>query len=93
MRPDFPLDGATRDFLKRSGVRPGAGLVLSVEKFLEANLLIPGQFVVLHIRLGDGFRDTGNATDLLVKAVEACLDEVRHTQGDTSDCGDGRFSR
>lgn len=82
-RPDFPLDGAARDFLKRSGVRPGSDLGVLIERFLKANLLVPGRFAVLHIRLGDGSHDRTDASELLGTALKACLSEVRKAHNET----------
>jgi hypothetical protein len=82
-RPDFPLDGAARDFLKRSGVRPGSDLGVLIKEFLDANLLVPGQFAVLHFRLGDGSHERTDASELLVTTLRACLGEVRDSHNET----------
>lgn len=82
-RPSLPLDGATRDFLFRSGVRAGSGVTQAVEKFLVVNELVPRRFVALHIRAGDGFLERENYSDLLRQTLKECIHEVRRGHGES----------
>lgn len=82
-RPALPLDGAARDFLKMSGVRPGLEVALSMDRFLSENRLTAGEFVALHIRLGDAVRETRSSSQQLTDALRVCRNELRHAHRET----------
>lgn len=83
IRPSLPLDGATRDFLKMSGVRPGPEVNVSIDTFLSDNRLEAREFVVLHVRLGDEISKAVDAAETLTAVVRLCRDELQTVYGET----------